>query len=213
MKENTHSLWAWLNQPAERTKYLNPLYAHNPLVIWPSVEPQSIQLWQGKPGLALPKPSLSSKQGGLRESSSAVPSLDGYGAAELTHSPFSARFVLPMDPFVPAPGRGLGRDPAVGREQQPLRQGGRGEDAEPVPLRPRCSDRERKMNSSAGDSVPMGCGAKVGSAVQDTAPVGQLKEWGRSPFCSLWAAQTELVSVKRSLSQPTPAFLLSRVQE
>ncbi|KAK2518607.1 myotubularin-related protein 9-like [Columba guinea] len=47
VKENTHSLWAWLNQPEERAKYLNPLYSHNPLVIWPSVEPQSIQLWQG----------------------------------------------------------------------------------------------------------------------------------------------------------------------
>ncbi|XP_014113911.1 PREDICTED: myotubularin-related protein 9-like isoform X2 [Pseudopodoces humilis] len=47
VKESTHSLWAWLNQPEERQKYLNPLYSHNPLVIWPSVEPQSIQLWQG----------------------------------------------------------------------------------------------------------------------------------------------------------------------
>ncbi|KAM6314049.1 LOW QUALITY PROTEIN: myotubularin-related protein 9-like [Podargus strigoides] len=47
VKESTHSLWAWLNQPGEKKKYLNPLYSHNPLVIWPSVEPQSIQLWQG----------------------------------------------------------------------------------------------------------------------------------------------------------------------
>ncbi|KAI1231196.1 hypothetical protein IHE44_0008133 [Lamprotornis superbus] len=47
VKESTHSLWAWLNQPEEKPKYLNPLYSHNPLVIWPSVEPQSIQLWQG----------------------------------------------------------------------------------------------------------------------------------------------------------------------
>ncbi|NXW68371.1 MTMR9 protein, partial [Hirundo rustica] len=47
VKESTHSLWAWLNQPEEKHKYLNPLYSHNPLVIWPSVEPQSIQLWQG----------------------------------------------------------------------------------------------------------------------------------------------------------------------
>ncbi|XP_033375451.1 myotubularin-related protein 9-like isoform X1 [Parus major] len=47
VKESTHSLWAWLNQPEERQKYLNPLYSHNSLVIWPSVEPQSIQLWQG----------------------------------------------------------------------------------------------------------------------------------------------------------------------
>ncbi|NXS03903.1 MTMR9 protein, partial [Oxylabes madagascariensis] len=47
VKESTHSLWGWLNQPEEKQKYLNPLYSHNPLVIWPSVEPQSIQLWQG----------------------------------------------------------------------------------------------------------------------------------------------------------------------
>ncbi|NWS29827.1 MTMR9 protein, partial [Polioptila caerulea] len=47
VKESTHSLWAWLEQPEEKHKYLNPLYSHNPLVIWPSVEPQSIQLWQG----------------------------------------------------------------------------------------------------------------------------------------------------------------------
>ncbi|XP_065600713.1 myotubularin-related protein 9-like isoform X2 [Cyrtonyx montezumae] len=47
VKESTHSLWAWLDQPEERKKYLNPLYSYNPLVIWPSVEPQSIQLWQG----------------------------------------------------------------------------------------------------------------------------------------------------------------------
>ncbi|NWY19034.1 MTMR9 protein, partial [Aphelocoma coerulescens] len=47
VKESTHSLWAWLNQPEEKQQFLNPLYSHNPLVIWPSVEPQSIQLWQG----------------------------------------------------------------------------------------------------------------------------------------------------------------------
>ncbi|XP_010180367.1 PREDICTED: myotubularin-related protein 9-like, partial [Mesitornis unicolor] len=47
VKESTHSLWACLSQPGEREKYLNPLYSHNALVIWPSVEPQSIQLWQG----------------------------------------------------------------------------------------------------------------------------------------------------------------------
>ncbi|XP_067167767.1 myotubularin-related protein 9-like isoform X2 [Apteryx mantelli] len=47
VKESTHSLWAWLNQPEEKRKYLNPLYSRNALVIWPSVEPQSIQLWQG----------------------------------------------------------------------------------------------------------------------------------------------------------------------
>uniref|UniRef100_A0A6J0UDD6 Myotubularin-related protein 9-like isoform X1 n=2 Tax=Pogona vitticeps TaxID=103695 RepID=A0A6J0UDD6_9SAUR len=45
VKAKTHSLWPWLN--SEKQKYLNPLYVHNPLVIWPSVEPQSILLWQG----------------------------------------------------------------------------------------------------------------------------------------------------------------------
>ncbi|XP_062996824.1 myotubularin-related protein 9-like isoform X2 [Elgaria multicarinata webbii] len=45
VKEKTHSLWPWLN--CKRQKYLNPLYARNPLAIWPSVEPQSVLLWQG----------------------------------------------------------------------------------------------------------------------------------------------------------------------
>ncbi|XP_060114469.1 myotubularin-related protein 9-like isoform X2 [Heteronotia binoei] len=45
VKAKTHALWPWLN--CEGDKYRNPLYAHNPLVIWPSVEPQSILLWQG----------------------------------------------------------------------------------------------------------------------------------------------------------------------
>ncbi|XP_077193530.1 myotubularin-related protein 9-like isoform X2 [Paroedura picta] len=44
VKEKTHALWPWLNRG---DKYRNPLYACNPLVIWPSVEPQSILLWQG----------------------------------------------------------------------------------------------------------------------------------------------------------------------
>ncbi|XP_067389900.1 myotubularin-related protein 9-like isoform X2 [Emydura macquarii macquarii] len=47
VKEKTHSLWSWLNQPSEWKKHLNPLYTYNALVIWPSVEPQSLQLWQG----------------------------------------------------------------------------------------------------------------------------------------------------------------------
>uniref|UniRef100_A0A8D0C0K7 Myotubularin phosphatase domain-containing protein n=1 Tax=Salvator merianae TaxID=96440 RepID=A0A8D0C0K7_SALMN len=45
VKEKTHSLWPWLI--SEKQKFLNPLYARNPLVIWPSVEPQSVPLWQG----------------------------------------------------------------------------------------------------------------------------------------------------------------------
>ncbi|XP_050788383.1 myotubularin-related protein 9-like isoform X1 [Gopherus flavomarginatus] len=47
VKEKTHSLWSRLNQPSELKKHLNPLYTYNALVIWPSVEPQSLQLWQG----------------------------------------------------------------------------------------------------------------------------------------------------------------------
>uniref|UniRef100_A0A8C8RKA4 Myotubularin phosphatase domain-containing protein n=1 Tax=Pelusios castaneus TaxID=367368 RepID=A0A8C8RKA4_9SAUR len=46
VKEKTHSLWSWLNQPSQQKKHLNPLYTYNALVIWPSVEPQSLQLWQ-----------------------------------------------------------------------------------------------------------------------------------------------------------------------
>ncbi|XP_061453957.1 myotubularin-related protein 9-like isoform X2 [Rhineura floridana] len=45
VKVKTHSLWPGLN--SKRQQFLNPLYAHNPLVIWPSVEPQSVLLWQG----------------------------------------------------------------------------------------------------------------------------------------------------------------------
>ncbi|XP_054856071.1 myotubularin-related protein 9-like isoform X2 [Eublepharis macularius] len=45
VKEKTHALWPWLNQ--EEEKYRNPLYSRNSLVIWPSVEPQSVLLWQG----------------------------------------------------------------------------------------------------------------------------------------------------------------------
>uniref|UniRef100_A0A8D0HGH2 Myotubularin phosphatase domain-containing protein n=1 Tax=Sphenodon punctatus TaxID=8508 RepID=A0A8D0HGH2_SPHPU len=46
VKDKAHSLWPWLNQCCKQ-KYLNPLYRLNTLVIWPSVEPQSMQLWQG----------------------------------------------------------------------------------------------------------------------------------------------------------------------
>ncbi|XP_078536842.1 myotubularin-related protein 9-like isoform X3 [Lissotriton helveticus] len=47
VKEKTHSLWPFLNQSNEGNTHRNPLYEWNPLVIWPSVEPQSLQLWQG----------------------------------------------------------------------------------------------------------------------------------------------------------------------
>ncbi|XP_059805129.1 myotubularin-related protein 9-like [Hypanus sabinus] len=47
VKERTISLWPWINSSSEREKYLNPLYERNSLSIWPSVAPQSIQLWNG----------------------------------------------------------------------------------------------------------------------------------------------------------------------
>lgn len=100
MKESTHSLWAWLEQPEERQKFLNPLYSHNPLVIWPSVEPQSIQLWQGelpKSHRLLPKIHPQPPAGLL----CLFLPLPGLGS---TPSPFSARFIPPLDPPFPAPG-------------------------------------------------------------------------------------------------------------
>lgn len=45
------------------------------------------------------------------------------------------------------------------------------------------------------------CGTQALRSLEDNSRMG----W-TDPFCSLWAAQTELVSVKWSLSQPTPAF-------
>lgn len=47
VRTRTHSLWSGLNQPKEQRKLRNPLYTLNPLAIWPSVEPQSLRLWQG----------------------------------------------------------------------------------------------------------------------------------------------------------------------
>ncbi|XP_058574215.1 myotubularin-related protein 9-like isoform X1 [Neofelis nebulosa] len=47
VRTRTHSLWSGLNQPKEQRKLRNPLYAPNPLAIWPSVELQSLRLWQG----------------------------------------------------------------------------------------------------------------------------------------------------------------------
>lgn len=45
------SLWSWVNRSEELSKFQNPLFEANSLVIWPSVAPQSLQLWEGKPGL------------------------------------------------------------------------------------------------------------------------------------------------------------------
>ncbi|OCT79099.1 myotubularin-related protein 9 [Xenopus laevis] len=47
LSQKTLSLWSWVNQPSEINKLLNPLYEANGLVIWPSVAPQSLQLWEG----------------------------------------------------------------------------------------------------------------------------------------------------------------------
>ncbi|XP_057559766.1 myotubularin-related protein 9-like [Hippopotamus amphibius kiboko] len=47
VRTRTHSLWSGLNQPKEQRKLRNPLYIPNPLALWPSVEPQSLRLWQG----------------------------------------------------------------------------------------------------------------------------------------------------------------------
>lgn len=48
--EKTHCLLQTLLKPRERECYSNPLYEHTDLAIWPSVHPQSLQLWRGKLG-------------------------------------------------------------------------------------------------------------------------------------------------------------------
>ncbi|XP_054470192.1 myotubularin-related protein 9-like isoform X2 [Anoplopoma fimbria] len=47
VKENTHCLFRALLRPRERDCYSNPLYEPTELAIWPSVHPQSLQLWRG----------------------------------------------------------------------------------------------------------------------------------------------------------------------
>ncbi|XP_068124972.1 myotubularin-related protein 9-like [Hyperolius riggenbachi] len=47
VREQTNSLWNFMNSFKVRQHLLNPIYEENPLVIWPSVAPQSIQLWEG----------------------------------------------------------------------------------------------------------------------------------------------------------------------
>uniref|UniRef100_A0AAR2KCW5 Myotubularin phosphatase domain-containing protein n=1 Tax=Pygocentrus nattereri TaxID=42514 RepID=A0AAR2KCW5_PYGNA len=47
VKENTHCLFQFLLRCSEREKYINPLYEPTELAIWPSVQPQSLQLWTG----------------------------------------------------------------------------------------------------------------------------------------------------------------------
>lgn len=45
LTERTVSLWSWVNRPTVVTDYLNPVYEINNGVIWPSVAPQSIVIW------------------------------------------------------------------------------------------------------------------------------------------------------------------------
>uniref|UniRef100_A0A8D2B439 Myotubularin related protein 9 n=1 Tax=Sciurus vulgaris TaxID=55149 RepID=A0A8D2B439_SCIVU len=47
LQQKTMSLWSWVNRPSELSKFANPLFEANNLVIWPSVAPQSLQLWEG----------------------------------------------------------------------------------------------------------------------------------------------------------------------
>ncbi|XP_069007954.1 myotubularin-related protein 9 isoform X2 [Embiotoca jacksoni] len=47
VKDNTHCLFQALLRPRERDSYCNPLYEPTELAIWPSVHPQSLQLWRG----------------------------------------------------------------------------------------------------------------------------------------------------------------------
>ncbi|XP_052666022.1 myotubularin-related protein 9 isoform X1 [Harpia harpyja] len=47
LPQKTMSLWSWVNRSEELSKFENPLFEANSLVIWPSVAPQSLQLWEG----------------------------------------------------------------------------------------------------------------------------------------------------------------------
>ncbi|XP_040984876.1 myotubularin-related protein 9 isoform X3 [Aquila chrysaetos chrysaetos] len=47
LQQKTMSLWSWVNRSEELSKFQNPLFEANSLVIWPSVAPQSLQLWEG----------------------------------------------------------------------------------------------------------------------------------------------------------------------
>uniref|UniRef100_A0A674EPL2 Zgc:154055 n=1 Tax=Salmo trutta TaxID=8032 RepID=A0A674EPL2_SALTR len=48
VKERTHCLFQSLLRPCERERYSNPLYEPTELVIWPSIQPQSLQLRRGE---------------------------------------------------------------------------------------------------------------------------------------------------------------------
>ncbi|XP_062407448.1 myotubularin-related protein 9 [Sardina pilchardus] len=47
LPQKTVSLWSWVNRAEELERFSNPLYEPNGLVIWPSVAPQSLLLWEG----------------------------------------------------------------------------------------------------------------------------------------------------------------------
>ncbi|XP_074600044.1 myotubularin-related protein 9-like isoform X2 [Brevipalpus obovatus] len=47
LHKRTVSLWSFINRPEMLEEYLNPTFEPNNSVIWPSVAPQSIVLWEG----------------------------------------------------------------------------------------------------------------------------------------------------------------------
>ncbi|NXU85218.1 MTMR9 protein, partial [Xiphorhynchus elegans] len=47
LPQKTMSLWSWVNRTEELSRFQNPIYEANSLVIWPAVAPQSLQLWAG----------------------------------------------------------------------------------------------------------------------------------------------------------------------
>ena len=47
VREQTVSLWSFLNQVEILSQHLNCLYLPHPTVIWPSVAPMSLGLWSG----------------------------------------------------------------------------------------------------------------------------------------------------------------------
>ncbi|NXG16891.1 MTMR9 protein, partial [Grallaria varia] len=47
LPQKTMSLWSWVNGTEEMSRFQNPIYEANSLVIWPAVAPQSLQLWAG----------------------------------------------------------------------------------------------------------------------------------------------------------------------
>jgi len=45
--KKTVSLWSYINRPEVIHEFINPSYEPNCKVIWPSVAPQSLELWSG----------------------------------------------------------------------------------------------------------------------------------------------------------------------